>query len=1083
MLQNKSSTLRVATGLLGLMLLLVVLALGSSTAQAVGTTVFINEIHYDNVGTDEGEAIEIAGPAGTDLSGWSLVLINGANGAVYNTTALIGILPDQDNGFGTLVFEYPVNGIQNGSPDGVALVDDSGTVIQFLCYEGTFTAVGGPADGLLCTDIGVFQPSDTPIGESLQLTGTGTTYEDFTWTGPVTSSFGMVNTGAGQSFGGVVSQPVMVTCGAGFLTTYEGQSTSRSVSATDADGTVVSMFIDVSPVPAAGAISLENFVAAAAVGGTATGDVVVDGDVPSGVYAVTVSAANDDDPAQEGQCVVNVDVDPFLTIGEVQGVVSDTDVGNSHASPYVGQFVVVQGVIYQKTQEFRSAGGAWHGFFIQNTAATADGDPLTSDGIFVFHLQFPTLLVEGGGTYVPQLGDEVILWGRVEERFNNTRLNNPRLVQVVRSGVDLDAEIPAFEANPPSDIVDDANFDTLQDAYRYWERREGMRGQVPAGSIVLNGRDVFASTFDSEVWVARPDSLIAQRADPYERRSFRDMHPLDDIPTQGFDNDNPYRILMGSFGLKATFDDTTTLLSPARTYDTLVNAPIGGIYFNFGKYSVQVEQQLDLSHGVDPSLNGGPGPVDRDVEYRVVVFNMENLYDFVDDAYDGCDFASNPGCPGVNPPFDYVPTSDEVYQFRLQEIAQQIIYDLDSPEIILAQEVEDQDVCFIDAGVYTCPAFGDQVNNVDGKPDTLQELATVIYALGGPMYDAALDRDGADDRGIVSGYLYRTDRVELLPAQDDDPVLGSNPTVVYDYPGADPLPYNFDVQNPKVLNAVLPDFVTGPTDGNLVFTRPPQVGLFRIWRDSVGTSVFQEVYLTNNHFSSGPDNRVNQRREQAAYNAAIVAALQAADADVYVAVGGDLNVYPRPDDPFRPPNTSDQLAGLYDVGMTNLWEIHVAEDPVSAYTYIFQGQSQTLDQMFVAPSWLTELTETSVAHINADFPADHASLEEGPRGTSDHDPVSSNYSLLPTLDRLEALVHYFDMRGDITGERTAAVLLGFLARARYYYETDQIEAYYSMLKAFSLQVKGFAPRLITQEAADVLVAEAWMLVPAGPWQR
>ena len=40
----------------------------ASTAQ--GQSVFINEIHYDNVGTDSGEAVEIAGPAGTDIGGW-----------------------------------------------------------------------------------------------------------------------------------------------------------------------------------------------------------------------------------------------------------------------------------------------------------------------------------------------------------------------------------------------------------------------------------------------------------------------------------------------------------------------------------------------------------------------------------------------------------------------------------------------------------------------------------------------------------------------------------------------------------------------------------------------------------------------------------------------------------------------------------------------------------------------------------------------------------------------------------------------------------------------------------------------------
>ena len=36
-------------------------------------TVFINELHYDNGGTDAGEAVEIAGPAGTDLTGWSVL--------------------------------------------------------------------------------------------------------------------------------------------------------------------------------------------------------------------------------------------------------------------------------------------------------------------------------------------------------------------------------------------------------------------------------------------------------------------------------------------------------------------------------------------------------------------------------------------------------------------------------------------------------------------------------------------------------------------------------------------------------------------------------------------------------------------------------------------------------------------------------------------------------------------------------------------------------------------------------------------------------------------------------------------------
>ena len=56
--------------------------------SSFGGTVFINEIHYDNTGTDQGESIEIAGPAGTDLLGWSIVLYNGSNGAAYSTRDL-----------------------------------------------------------------------------------------------------------------------------------------------------------------------------------------------------------------------------------------------------------------------------------------------------------------------------------------------------------------------------------------------------------------------------------------------------------------------------------------------------------------------------------------------------------------------------------------------------------------------------------------------------------------------------------------------------------------------------------------------------------------------------------------------------------------------------------------------------------------------------------------------------------------------------------------------------------------------------------------------------------------------------------
>src|SRR5688572_25471932 len=54
----------------------------------------ISEFHYDNTGTDAGEAIEISGPAGTSLSGYQVVLYNGnpTQRVSYNTTNLSGTI-------------------------------------------------------------------------------------------------------------------------------------------------------------------------------------------------------------------------------------------------------------------------------------------------------------------------------------------------------------------------------------------------------------------------------------------------------------------------------------------------------------------------------------------------------------------------------------------------------------------------------------------------------------------------------------------------------------------------------------------------------------------------------------------------------------------------------------------------------------------------------------------------------------------------------------------------------------------------------------------------------------------------------
>ncbi|MGH8245379.1 MAG: endonuclease/exonuclease/phosphatase family protein, partial [Gammaproteobacteria bacterium] len=288
------------------------------------------------------------------------------------------------------------------------------------------------------------------------------------------------------------------------------------------------------------------------------------------------------------------------------------------------------------------------------------------------------------------------------------------------------------------------------------------------------------------------------------------------------------------------------------------------------------------------------------------------------------------------------------------------------------------------------------------------------------------------------------------------------------------LAFNTNLQNPKVLNEVLPadvDRSTG-TDGNDVFTRPVLVGHFRVWRDHIGLSAITDLYILNNHFSSGPDRRVGQRKEQAAYNAAVVAALRSFDAEARILVGGDLNVFPRPDDPFAPGNPrfpSDQLAALYGAALTNLYDRLVSEVPSSAYSFVFEGQAQTLDMMFINNAFLPDFVQIRSAKINTDWPAEHD--EDGARGVSDHDPQVARFKAL-TVDALTMLVRFYQATGAVAGSNTAAILLEHLARARQFAAAGQRQAFRNELRAFMNQVEGFSPQFVTRVAADVLKREA-----------
>ncbi len=121
-------------------------------------TLVINEIDYDQPGADDGEFIELYNPGdeAVALDGFVVELVNGANGEVYHSVSLStgiegagDVRTLQPKGYlvigrrkvldalpADVLRTELTRSIQNGSPDGVRLMNGAGDFVDGLGYEG-----------------------------------------------------------------------------------------------------------------------------------------------------------------------------------------------------------------------------------------------------------------------------------------------------------------------------------------------------------------------------------------------------------------------------------------------------------------------------------------------------------------------------------------------------------------------------------------------------------------------------------------------------------------------------------------------------------------------------------------------------------------------------------------------------------------------------------------------------------------------------------------------------------------------------------------------------------------------------------
>ena len=131
------------------------LGVAKTAMISVKVHLVINEVDYDNVGSDANEFIEIYNGTGAtvDLTNVAIVFVNGATNTEYGRTSLSGMLTTDsylvvhsatvmpDINATSVLFGAATNNIQNGNPDGVALINKTtGEILDALSYGGSITA-------------------------------------------------------------------------------------------------------------------------------------------------------------------------------------------------------------------------------------------------------------------------------------------------------------------------------------------------------------------------------------------------------------------------------------------------------------------------------------------------------------------------------------------------------------------------------------------------------------------------------------------------------------------------------------------------------------------------------------------------------------------------------------------------------------------------------------------------------------------------------------------------------------------------------------------------------------------------------
>jgi|GEM_PF-289116 len=366
--------------------------------------IFINEIDYDQPGTDSAEFLELAGAVGT-YNNVVVVFINGNNNEEYQTVNLGTItLSDETDGYGFFVigassvpntdhqFEAADNNIQNGAPDAIQVsIGDS--IVDAVSYEGSMNDLDGNP-----TEVATPDESDPywEGGEGLSIGRLG--LDGFPWA-VMNITPGEINEGQTLAEGLPLVENVTHTPQA----PDETESVTVTAEVTDSDGTIAEVNLYVS-------INGGEFTSSAmsnTSGDTYEGTISAHPTGTSISYYVeaTDNEANTTESTTFGYTVIS---STGYAIADIQQTGNAGTGDDCYPSPFAGQQVSISGIV--------TAVG-------ENMMFLQDADTVWS-GVKLFDY----------GLSLESVGDSISVTGEVEEYYGMTEITGISNVGVLSSG-------------------------------------------------------------------------------------------------------------------------------------------------------------------------------------------------------------------------------------------------------------------------------------------------------------------------------------------------------------------------------------------------------------------------------------------------------------------------------------------------------------------------------------------------------------------------------------------------------------------------------------------------------------------------